>query len=90
MLKDIVICLPYVLILRTGILFSAKIAPHAEKFSYVILAPGDNLFILAIPVGESSTRTHVPQLSVTVSVSADVASALATALHVECATAGTP
>ena len=87
-LKDIIQCLPdRAVVPRQGMLFSATIAPHVEKFAHLVLAPGYK-FISTIPAGESNTHEHVPQLLVTVPTFADVAPALVSALREECATTG--
>ncbi|KAF9480813.1 DEAD-domain-containing protein [Pholiota conissans] len=87
-LKEIIACLPdKATSRRQGMLFSATIAPHVQKFAHLVLANGYK-FISTIPEGESNTHEHVPQLLVTVPTFADVASALVTALRAECATTG--
>ncbi|KJA13799.1 hypothetical protein HYPSUDRAFT_49610 [Hypholoma sublateritium FD-334 SS-4] len=89
-LKDIIKCLPdRAVVPRQGMLFSATIAPHVEKFAHLVLAPGYK-FISTIPAGESNTHEHVPQLLVTVPTFADVAPALVAALRAECTTTGAP
>ncbi|KAF8169504.1 P-loop containing nucleoside triphosphate hydrolase protein [Pholiota molesta] len=87
-LKDIIACLPdKTTSHRQGMLFSATIAPHVQKFAHLALADGYK-FISTIPEGEGGTHEHVPQLLVTVPTFADVAAALVTSLRAECATTG--
>ncbi|TFL04122.1 P-loop containing nucleoside triphosphate hydrolase protein [Pterulicium gracile] len=45
---------------RQGMLFSATIAPHVQKFASLILANGYQ-FVSTIPVGEAQTHERVPQ-----------------------------
>jgi ATP-dependent RNA helicase MSS116 len=87
-LKDIIQCLPdKKLTNRQGMLFSATIAPHVEKFAHLALSGGYK-FISTIPEGELNTHQRVPQLLVTVPSFSDVASALVSSLKSECALIG--
>ncbi|KAF8966424.1 ATP-dependent RNA helicase MSS116 precursor, partial [Flammula alnicola] len=88
-LKDIIRCLPdKAQSHRQGMLFSATIAPHVQKFAHLVLADGYK-FISTIPKGEINTHERVPQLLVTVPSFSDVAPALVAALREECAAIGT-
>ena len=65
-LKDIIACLPdKEKSNRQGMLFSATIAPHVQKFAHLVLSSGYK-FISTIPAGEVQTHERVPQLLVTV------------------------
>jgi ATP-dependent RNA helicase MSS116, mitochondrial len=87
-LKDIIQCLPdKKLSNRQGMLFSATIAPHVEKFAHLALSDGYK-FISTIPEGELNTHERVPQLLITVPSFSDVAPALASSLKSECALIG--
>lgn len=68
---------------RQGMLFSATIAPHVQKFAHLVLADGYK-FISTIPEGEINTHERVPQLLVTVPTFTDVAPALVSSLRSEC------
>jgi ATP-dependent RNA helicase MSS116, mitochondrial len=83
-LRDIVKCLPDKESTgRQGMLFSATIAPHVQKFAHLILGDGYK-FISTIPEGELTTHERVPQLLVTVPNFTDVAPALVSSLRSEC------
>jgi ATP-dependent RNA helicase MSS116, mitochondrial len=87
-LKDIIQYLPdKKLSNRQGMLFSATIAPHVQKFAHLVLSDGYK-FISTIPKGEVNTHERVPQLLVTVPNFADVAPAVVSALRSECALIG--
>lgn len=87
-LKDIIQCLPdKKLSKRQGMLFSATIAPHVEKFAHLALSDGYK-FISTIPEGELNTHERVPQLLITVPSFSDVAPALVSSMKSECALIG--
>ncbi len=82
-LKDIIKCLPdKETTQRQGMLFSATIAPHVEKFAYLVLNK-EYKFISTIPKGEVNTHERVPQLLVTVPDFHNVAPALVSAIRSE-------
>ncbi|RPA75444.1 DEAD-domain-containing protein [Ascobolus immersus RN42] len=82
-LKDIIQCLPdKEKTQRQGMLFSATIAPHVEKFAYLVLNK-EYKFISTIPKGEVNTHERVPQLLVTVPTFANVCPALVSAVRSE-------
>ncbi|KAF5321238.1 hypothetical protein D9619_001167 [Psilocybe cf. subviscida] len=87
-LKEIIACLPdKVQSRRQGMLFSATIAPHVQKFAHLVLSNGYK-FISTIPEGEAATHERVPQFLVTVPTFSDSTSALVSVLRSECATTG--
>lgn len=87
-LKDIIQCLPdKERSQRQGMLFSATIAPHVEKFAHLVLSEGYK-FISTIPAGEAQTHERVPQLLVVVPSFSDVASAMVSSIRSECAMVG--
>lgn len=87
-LKDIINCLPDKKAThRQGMLFSATIAPHVQKFAHLALSDGYK-FISTIPEGELNTHERVPQLLITVPGFADVAPALVSSLRSECEIVG--
>lgn len=87
-LKDIVKCLPdKEKSDRQGMLFSATIAPHVEKFAHIVLNK-QYKFISTIPKGEVNTHERVPQLLVTVPTFSSVAPALISSLRSEMAMIG--
>ena len=82
-LKDIVKCLPDKEATgRQGMLFSATIAPHVEKFAHLVLNK-QYKFISTIPKGEANNHERVPQLLVTVPSFHNVAPALVSAIRSE-------
>jgi ATP-dependent RNA helicase MSS116, mitochondrial len=82
-LKDIIRCLPDKKSSnRQGMLFSATIAPHVQKFAHLALS-NDYKFISTIPEGELNTHERVPQLLITLPSFSDVAPALISALQSE-------
>jgi ATP-dependent RNA helicase MSS116 len=82
-LKDIIACLPdKQQTNRQGMLFSATIAPHVEKFAHLALSPGYK-FISTIPAGELNTHEHVVQVLVTVPTFSDVLPATLSAIRSE-------
>lgn len=84
-LKNIVECLPdKQSSKRHGMLFSATIAPHVEKFAHLVLAP-DYKFITTIPASEVNTHERVAQLLITVPNFIDVLPATVAALRAEIA-----
>jgi ATP-dependent RNA helicase MSS116 len=87
-LKDIIKCLPdKQQSNRQGMLFSATIAPHVEKFAHLVLSPGYK-FISTIPAGETNTHERVPQLLITVPDFVSVLPATLSAIRSEIATVG--
>ncbi|KAI9744832.1 MAG: hypothetical protein M1818_001757 [Claussenomyces sp. TS43310] len=87
-LKDIINCLPdKELSNRQGMLFSATIAPHVQKFAHLVLSNGYK-FISTIPAGEVQTHERVPQLLISVPTFRDVAPALVSSIRSECALIG--
>lgn len=84
-LKNIIECLPdKQKTNRHGMLFSATIAPHVEKFAHLVLAP-DYKFITTIPASEANTHERVMQLLVTVPNFTDVLPATIAAIRAELA-----
>ncbi|KAH8801519.1 P-loop containing nucleoside triphosphate hydrolase protein [Xylogone sp. PMI_703] len=82
-LKDIVARLPdKEATNRQGMLFSATIAPHVEKFAHLVLSKNYK-FISTIPAGEVPTHERVPQHLITVPTFSDVAAALIGSLRHE-------
>jgi ATP-dependent RNA helicase MSS116, mitochondrial len=82
-LRDIIQCLPDKrLSNRQGMLFSATIAPHVQKFAHLALSDGYK-FISTVPKGELNTHERVPQLLITVPSFSEVAPALISALQSE-------
>lgn len=87
-LKDIIKCLPdKEMSSRQGMLFSATIAPHVQKFAHLVLSDGYK-FISTIPKGEVQTHERVPQLLVAVPNFSDVAPAMVSSIRSECALIG--
>jgi ATP-dependent RNA helicase MSS116 len=87
-LKKIISCLPdKENSSRQGMLFSATIAPHVEKFAHLVLNK-QYKFVSTIPKGEVNTHERVPQLLVTVPTFSDVAPALISSLRSEMALIG--
>jgi ATP-dependent RNA helicase MSS116, mitochondrial len=87
-LKDIIACLPdKQQTKRQGMLFSATIAPHVEKFAHLALSPGYK-FISTIPAGENNFHEHVVQDLITVPKFSDVLPAALSAIRSEVASNG--
>jgi ATP-dependent RNA helicase MSS116, mitochondrial len=72
---------------RQGMLFSATIADHVNKFAHLALSPGYK-FISTIPAGEINTHEHVTQLLVTVPDFKDVLPATISTLRREVVSTG--
>ncbi|ETN39067.1 uncharacterized protein HMPREF1541_05289 [Cyphellophora europaea CBS 101466] len=84
-LKDIIACLPdRQQKPRHGMLFSATIADHVEKFAHLVLSPGYK-FISTIPAGQRNTHERVIQQLITVPTFSDVLPALISAIKSEMA-----
>jgi ATP-dependent RNA helicase MSS116 len=82
-LKDIIKCLPdKEATQRQGMLFSATIAPHVEKFAHLVLNK-QYKFTSTIPKGEANNHERIPQLLVTVPSFHNVAPALVSAIRSE-------
>jgi ATP-dependent RNA helicase MSS116 len=87
-LKDIIACLPdKKASKRQGMLFSATLGPHVQKFAHIALSDGYKS-ISTISEGEVNTHERVPQLLITVPSFVDVAPALVSSLKSECALIG--
>lgn len=88
-LRKILACLPdKKSTSRQGMLFSATIGPHVEKFSHLVLSPNYK-FISTIPAGEINTHEHVTQLLITVPTFTDVFPAALSAIRTEVSVTGT-
>jgi ATP-dependent RNA helicase MSS116, mitochondrial len=72
---------------RQGMLFSATIAPHVQKFASLVLADGYQ-FISTIPKGEAQTHERVPQDVTIVPEFSDVAAGAIGAIRQEMARVG--
>lgn len=83
-LKDIIKCLPdKEMSNRQGMLFSATIAPHVQKFAHLVLST-DYKFISTISEGDAPTHERVPQILITVPSWKDVAPAMVSSIKSEC------
>lgn len=87
-LKDIIACLPdKASSKRQGMLFSATIAPHVQKFAHLVLSEGYK-FVSTIPEGEVNTHARVPQLLITVPEFSSVTPVMVSAIRSEIAQVG--